>query len=159
MAGGPTVHYQGLPRDESRIGPCERRQPPPHGPLAAYRVRGRARAARAPSLPLACPSAHRAYLIQKASTVEDNRVHWKKRQKQIERLKARHGADRSLIRKFPDLKVEQHTAPCSNGMRGSTARRPRPAGMKQFPVGHSHKQGLELITPGTDLQWMGGKKT
>jgi len=117
------------------------------------------RAARAPSLPLACPSAHRAYLIQKASTVEDNRVHWKKRQKQIERLKARHGADRSLIRKFPDLKVEQHTAPCSNGMRGSTARRPRPPGMKQFPVGHSHKQGLELITPGTDLQWMGGKKT
>jgi hypothetical protein len=24
---------------------------------------------------------------------------------------------------------------------------------------HSHKRGLELITPGTDLQWMGGKKT
>jgi len=86
-------------------------------------------------------------------------VHWKKRQKQIERLKARHGADRSLIREFPDLKVEQRTAPCSNGMRGSTARRPRPPGVKQFPVGHSHKQGLELITPGTDLQWMGGKKT
>ena len=86
-------------------------------------------------------------------------MHWKKRQKQIERLKARHGADRSLIREFPDLKVEQRTAPCSNGMRGSTARRPHAAGMKQFPVGHSHKQGLELITPGTDLQWMGGKKT
>ena len=97
--------------------------------------------------------------VQEASTVKDNRVHWKKRQKQIERLKARHGADRSLIREFPDLKVEQRTAPCSNGMRGNTARRPRPAGMKQFPVGHSHKQGLELITPGTDLQWMGGKKT
>jgi hypothetical protein len=159
MVIGPTVHYQGLPGDESRIEPCERRQPPPHGPLAAYRVRGRARKARAPSLPLACPSVHCAYLIQKASTVEDNRVHWKKRQKQIARLKARHGADRSLIREFPDLKVEQRTAPCSNGMRGSTARRPRPAGMKQFPVGHSHKQGLELITPGTDLQWMGGKKT
>src|SRR5215470_12097699 len=97
--------------------------------------------------------------VQEASTVKDNRVHWKKRQKQIERLKARHGSDRSLIREFPDLKVEQRTAPCSNGVRGSTARRPRPAGMKQFPVGHSHKQGLELITPGTDLQWMGGKKT
>jgi hypothetical protein len=97
--------------------------------------------------------------VQEASTVEHDRVHWKKRQKQIERLKARHGADRSLIREFPDLKVEQRTAPCSNGMRGTTARRPRPAGMKQFPVGHSHKQGLELITPGTDLQWMGGKKT
>lgn len=83
-------------------------------------------------------------------------MHWKKRQKQIERL---NGADRSLIREFPDLKVEQRTAPCSNGMWGTTARRPRAPGMKQFPVGHSHKQGLELITPGTDLQWMGGKKT
>jgi hypothetical protein len=31
--------------------------------------------------------------------------------------------------------------------------------MKQFPVGHCHKQGLELIIPGTDLQWMGGKKS
>src|SRR5262245_33531500 len=50
------------------------------------------------------------------------------------------------------------TAPCSNGMRGSTARRVPPPGMTQFPVGHSHKQGLELITPGMDLQWMGGKK-
>jgi hypothetical protein len=86
-------------------------------------------------------------------------VHWKKRQKEIQRLKAKHGQDRSLIRKFPDLKVEQRTAPCSNGMRGSTARRAQPPGIKRFPVGHSHKQGLELITPGMDLQWMGGKKT
>ena len=86
-------------------------------------------------------------------------MHWKKRQRQIERLQAKHGKDRSLARKFPDLKVEQRTAPCSHGMRGSTARRAQPPGMKQFPVGHSHKQGLELITPGTDLQWMGGKKT
>jgi hypothetical protein len=56
------------------------------------------------------------------------------------------------------LKVEQRTAPCSNGMRGRTARRVLPPGMKQFPVGHCHKQGYELIIPGTDLQWMGGKK-
>ena len=83
----------------------------------------------------------------------------KKRQKQIQQLQAKHGKDRSLARQFPDLKVEQRTAPCSNGMRGSTARRAQPPGMKRFPVGHSHKQGLELITPGTDLQWMGGKKT
>ena len=85
-------------------------------------------------------------------------MHWKKRQKEIQRLQAKHGRDRSLGREFPDLKVEQRPAPCSNGMRGSTARRARPPGMKQFPVGHSHKQGLELITPGMDLQWMGGKK-
>lgn len=85
-------------------------------------------------------------------------MHWKKRWKEIERLKAKHGNDRSLAREFPDLKVAQRTAPCSNSMRGSTSRRARPPGMKQFPVGHSHKQGLELITPGMDLQWMGGKK-
>jgi hypothetical protein len=93
-------------------------------------------------------------------TGTESRVHWrKKRQKEIERLLAKHGKDRSLARQFPDLKVEQRTAPCSNGMRGGTPRRAQPPGMKQFPVGHSHKQGLELITPGTDLQWMGGKKT
>jgi hypothetical protein len=85
-------------------------------------------------------------------------VHWKKRQKQIQYLQAKHGNDRSLARELPDLKIEQRTAPCSNGMRGSTARRAQPPGMKQFPVGHCHKQGLELIIPGTDLQWMGGKK-
>jgi hypothetical protein len=96
--------------------------------------------------------------FEESSPVKDNRVHWKKRQKQIERLKAKHGADRSLIREFPDLKVEQRTAPCSNVMRGSTARRPRPAGMKQFPVGHSHKQGLELITPGTDCNGWEAKR-
>ena len=89
----------------------------------------------------------------------ENKVHWKKRRKEIERLLAKHGHDRSLAREFPDLQVEQRTAPCSNSMRGSAARRVQPPGMKQFPVGHSHKQGLELITPGMDLQWMGGKKT
>jgi hypothetical protein len=85
-------------------------------------------------------------------------MHWKKRQKQIQFLQAKHGNDRSLAREFPDLKVEQRTPPCLNGMRGRTARRALPPGMKQFPIGHCHKQGYELIIPGTDLQWMGGKK-
>src|SRR5215472_9851932 len=61
---------------------------------------------------------------------QESKMHWKKRQKQIQYLQAKHGNDRSLAREFPDLKVEQRTAPCSNGMRGRTA----------------------------DLQWMGGKK-
>jgi hypothetical protein len=86
-------------------------------------------------------------------------VNWKKRRKQIQQLRAKYGKDRSLVREFPDLKVEERTSPCTNGMRGGTARRAQPAGMKRFPIGHSHKQGLELITPGTDLQWMGGKKS
>jgi hypothetical protein len=98
-------------------------------------------------------------LTSASPIAKERTVEWKQRRKQIQQLQAKHGKDRSLIREFPDLKVEQRTAPCSNGMRGSTARRVRPPGMKQFPVGHSHKQGLELITPGTDLQWMGGKKT
>jgi hypothetical protein len=49
-------------------------------------------------------------------------MHWKKRQMQIQYLQAKHGNDRSLAIEFPDLKVEQWTAPCSNGMRRSTAR-------------------------------------
>src|SRR5262245_63029190 len=107
-----------------------------------------------------CRSRSDAYLhFGVADQGTESKVHWKKRRKQIQRLLAKHGKDRSLAREFPDLKVEQRTAPCSNGMRGSTARRTQPPGMKRFPVGHSHKQGLELITPGTDLQWMGGKKT
>jgi hypothetical protein len=105
-------------------------------------------------------SARNAYLnFRIPSMLRTRRVHWKKRQKQIQYLQLKHGNDRSLAREFPDLKVEQRTAPCPNGMRGSTARRVLPPGMKQFPVGHCHKQGLELIIPGTDLQWMGGKKS
>ena len=79
-------------------------------------------------------------------------MHWKKRQKQIQYLQAKHDIEAS-----PE-KVEQRTVPCSNGMQGRTARRVLPPGMKQLPVGHCHKQGYELIIPGTDLQWMGGKK-
>jgi hypothetical protein len=101
-------------------------------------------------------SKRNAYLSVRIS--QENRMHWKKRQKQIQYLQAKHGNDRSLARQFPDLRVEQRAAPCSNGMRGSTARRVLPPGMKQFPIGHCHKQGYELIIPGTDLQWMGGKK-
>src|SRR5215471_16347253 len=85
-------------------------------------------------------------------------MHWKKRQKQIQYLRLKHGSDRSLAREFQDLKVGQRTAPCSNGIRRRTARRVLPPGMKQFPVFHCHKQGYELIVPGTDLRWMGGKK-
>src|SRR5690242_17337570 len=83
---------------------------------------------------------------------------WKNRRKEIERLRQKHGKDRSLARSFPDLKVEQRTSPCTNGMAGHAPRHAPPPGIKQFPVGHCHKQGLELITPGTDLQWMAGKK-
>lgn len=41
-------------------------------------------------------------------------VNWKKRKQQIDELRQKHGRDRSLIRSFPDLSVEQRTASCSN---------------------------------------------
>jgi len=44
---------------------------------------------------------------------KESRMHWKKRQKQIQYLQAKHGNDRSLATEFPDLKIEQRTAPCS----------------------------------------------
>jgi hypothetical protein len=39
---------------------------------------------------------------------------WKKRQLEINRLRAKHGRDRSLVRSFPNLKVEQRTSPTSD---------------------------------------------
>src|SRR3974377_1253501 len=65
----------------------------------------------------------------------ESRMHWKKRQKQIQYLQAKHGNDRSLAREFPDLKVEQRTAPCSNGIRGRMARRVLPPALRQLPCG------------------------
>lgn len=51
--------------------------------------------------------------------------------------------------------------PCTN-LFGPTPKRELPEDAKKFPVGNSHKQGLQLLTPGAlkeDLQWMGGKKS
>jgi hypothetical protein len=89
---------------------------------------------------------------------EEDRMHWKKRQKQIQYPQAKRGSDRSLAREFSDLKVGQRTAPCSNGMGGNTARRVSPPGHETIPYRSFSQTRVELIIPGTDLQWMGGKK-
>lgn len=83
---------------------------------------------------------------------------WKKRLAEIERL--RRTVPRYKV-PFPDLSVEQRTAPCSNNLHvhTSTARRELPADAEKFPVGHSHKQGYQLITPETPLADMSGGKT
>lgn len=39
---------------------------------------------------------------------------WKKRKLFIEALRTKHGKDRSLVREFPDLRIEPRTVPCSN---------------------------------------------
>ena len=66
---------------------------------------------------------------------------------------------------MPDLTCERRGVPASDviAVRGHcTPARSRPAGAKQFAVGHSHKQGLEMLTPNMvkhDLPYLGGKKT
>lgn len=57
---------------------------------------------------------------------------------------------------FPDLSVEVRH-PTSDTVGNGFAKKPLHEDAKQFPVGHSHKQGLELVLPG-ELEWMGGKK-
>ena len=62
---------------------------------------------------------------------------------------------RSQGPEFPDLKV-QPSYPTSDRVGNGFARPPLPEDARQFPVGHSHKQGLELVLPG-EVEWMGGK--
>ena len=82
---------------------------------------------------------------------------WSKRLAEIERL--RRTVPRYRV-PFPDLSVEQRTAPCSDSLHHKTSgKRERPGDARDFPVGHSHKQGYQLITPGTPLEDMGGRKT
>jgi hypothetical protein len=85
---------------------------------------------------------------------------WKKRLLEIERLKAKHGLDRSLARQFPNLKVEQRGAPPSNRFG------PPPLLSKSqvtailgpdFIVSHLHKSGYQVLLR-SDLPWAGGKK-
>lgn len=85
----------------------------------------------------------------------------------LARLQEKHNRTGKLCKRnwstpFPDLKIEHDAsvAPCTNSFgNGRTKKKELPSDAKQFPVGHQHKQGLELITPGTDLKWMGGRKS
>lgn len=57
---------------------------------------------------------------------------------------------------FPDLSVEVRH-PTSDRVGNGFVKPPLPEDAKKFPVGHSHKQGLELVLP-KEVEWMGGKK-
>jgi hypothetical protein len=73
---------------------------------------------------------------------------WKKRLKQIEALRAKHGKDRSLARSFPDLSVEKRTAPTSD-------RLATPPILKkevlqailgpEYIISHLHKSGYQVF--------------
>jgi hypothetical protein len=86
---------------------------------------------------------------------------WKKRKAELERLRAKHGKDRSLIRSFPDLSVEQRSrvAPLSNRL--ST-----PPILKkevliailgpEYTISHLHKSGYQVFRK-TDAPSFGKK--
>lgn len=73
---------------------------------------------------------------------------WKKRAAELQRLREKHGKDRSLVREFPDLSVEQRTTPCSN-------RFDTPPTLKKealelilgpnFVISHLHKSGYQVL--------------
>lgn len=63
---------------------------------------------------------------------------------------------------FPDYSCPSNAAPTTNGFgqRGQgLAPFTLPDGAREFPVGHNHKQGYQLIVATDDLSMMGGKKT
>jgi hypothetical protein len=84
---------------------------------------------------------------------------WKKRAKEIEALKAKHGKDRSLVRGFPDLTVEQRTAPVSNRLSNPPALKKEVLEAilgPEFVVSHLHKSGYQVLLK-SDAQWFGKK--
>lgn len=61
---------------------------------------------------------------------------------------------------MPDLSVPPHPVPLGCGFGPLPGRRaPLPPDAIEFPVGHSHKQGMELITSGSDPRDYRGRKT
>lgn len=83
---------------------------------------------------------------------------WKKRQREIKRLRAAHAGQRWAA-PFPDLKEGlRPTAPLNNilDLYGAEAKPPM-ATPKGVVVDHFHKSGMQVILP-SELPWAGGKK-
>ena len=73
---------------------------------------------------------------------------WKKRAAEIERLRAKHGKDRSLARSFPDLSVEQRTAPTSNRLNTPPVLKKEALQAilgPEFVISHLHKSGYQVL--------------
>jgi hypothetical protein len=78
--------------------------------------------------------------------------------KEINRLRQKHGRDRSAINRIPSYKVEQNVSPLSNviATRETTYRKPN-IPPEHLIVSHLHKQGYQVISR-DDVQYAGGKK-
>jgi hypothetical protein len=78
--------------------------------------------------------------------------------KEVERLKNKHGKDRSLLVRIPSYKSEQVLPPLSNDMGGGIA--PKRKENKSPPhliVDILHKQG-PMVLSREELKYSGGKK-
>ena len=84
---------------------------------------------------------------------------WSSRQREIQRLKAKHAGER-WRNILPDLSCPSRAPPCGGKFGPVIGKRMLPADAKQFPIGHTHKSGLEMITPGMmpHLSALSGKK-
>ena len=82
---------------------------------------------------------------------------WKKRQREIKRLRAKHAGKR-WQEPFPDLKEGlRPLPPCNNilDLYGSFQFPPKPT--TNLVVDHFHKSGLQVVLP-SEIKDMGGKK-
>jgi hypothetical protein len=81
---------------------------------------------------------------------------------ELERLRHEHHGVSYRV-PMPDLSVDRNPSPTSDRFDRTLGMRSLPVDARQFPVGHSHKQGTILITEGMikngELQWLGGRKT
>ena len=86
---------------------------------------------------------------------------WKSRERQIAQMRERLRGERYKA-PMPDLSIDREPPACGCGFARVGGPRQLPSDANHFPVGHSHKQGTELLTPGmikNDLAHMGGRKT
>lgn len=85
---------------------------------------------------------------------------WKKRQREIKRLRAEHAGKR-WSDGFPNLKSDKPgLAPTSNRfdyIPNEGPYLPQPPNPKHLVVDHLHKSSLQVLLP-SELPWAGGKK-
>lgn len=75
------------------------------------------------------------------------------------KIKAKYG-DVDISHPFPNLQIGNHRKkyPSSQGISKTPGKKQLPVDAKQFPIGYTHKSGLQLVTQFDDLKYMSGKK-
>jgi hypothetical protein len=95
------------------------------------------------------------------SKIERITKSWKKLEKQIASLREKHKGSKYRV-ELPSLTVEQNVAPLGNKFAPIKGKNSLHKDANIYPVGHNHKQGLEMLTPDiikNHLSFMSGKKT